>query len=117
MDFAWDNKEEDLRAEIRAFLDEHLSPELEDHLYRTGVSHDESFARAMGDKNWIGADWARAGFEPLDVFGVHVLTDELTKVDAPIYLVSTSMMVARVIKAVGSEELPRKSCPGSYAVR
>ena len=59
----------------------------------------------MGAKNWIGADWARDGFEPLDAFGVHVLTDELTKADAPIYLVSTSMMVARVIRAVGCEEL------------
>ncbi len=111
MDFAWDEKEETLRAEIRAFLGEHLSAGLEDRLYRTGVSHDESFARAMGAKNWIGADWARDGFEPLDVFGVHVLTDELTKVDAPVYLVSTSMMVARVIKAVGNEELQSDVLP------
>ena len=111
MDFAWDEKEEDLRADIRAFLDEHLNSDLEDRLYRTGVSHDESFARAMGAKNWIGADWARDGFEPLDVFGVHVLTDELTKADAPVYLVSTSMMVARVIRAVGSEELQADILP------
>ena len=81
-------------------------------MYETGVSHDESFARAMGAKNWIGADWARDGFEPLDVFGVHVLTDELTKADAPVYLVSTSMMVARVIKAVGSDELQASVLPG-----
>ena len=71
----------------------------------------------MGAKNWIGPEWARDGFEPLDVFGVHVLTDELTKADAPIYLVSTSMMVARVIKAVGSDELRTRSCPGCSEAR
>ena len=112
MDFAWNKREEDLRADIQAFLGEHLSADLEDRVYETGVSHDESFARAMGAKNWIGADWARDGFEPLDVFGVHVLTDELTKADAPVYLVSTSMMVARVIKAVGSDELQASVLPG-----
>jgi alkylation response protein AidB-like acyl-CoA dehydrogenase len=111
MDFAWGKREEDLRTDIRAFLDEQLSSDLEDSLYRTGVSHDESFARAMGARNWIGADWARDGFEPLDVFGVHVLTNELTKADAPVYLVSTSMMVARVIRAVGSAELQADILP------
>jgi alkylation response protein AidB-like acyl-CoA dehydrogenase len=111
MDFAWDDEAEALRAEIRAFLEEHLSADLEDRMYRTGVSHDESFALAMGAKNWIGPEWARDGFEPLDAFGVHVLTDELTKADAPVYLVSTSMMVARVIEAVGSEELQRDILP------
>jgi alkylation response protein AidB-like acyl-CoA dehydrogenase len=111
MDFAWDEEAETLRAEVRAFLDEHLSSDLEDRMYQTGVSHDESFARAMGAKNWIGPAWARDGFESLDAFGVHVLIDELTKADAPIYLVSTSMMVARVIKAVGSEELQAEILP------
>jgi alkylation response protein AidB-like acyl-CoA dehydrogenase len=105
MDFAWDETAENLRAEVRAFLEEHLSADLEDRMYRTGVSHDESFARAMGARNWIGPAWPREGFEVLDPFGVHVLIDELTKADAPIYLVSTSMMVARVIEAVGSEVL------------
>ena len=105
MDFAWDEASDALRAEVRAFLDEHLSSDLENRMYQTGVSHDESFARALGAKNWIGPEWAREGFEPFDAFGVHVLIDELTKADAPIYLTSTSMMVARVIEAVGSQEL------------
>ncbi len=115
MDFAWGDKEEALRADVRSFLDEHFSSELEDHQYRTGVSHDKDFGLALGARHWIGADWEREGFEPMDVFGVHVLTDELTKADAPIYLVSTSMMVARVIKAVGSAEMQRAILPGVVA--
>jgi alkylation response protein AidB-like acyl-CoA dehydrogenase len=111
MDFAWDDDAETLRAEVRDFLDEHLTADLEEHLYETGVSHDDAFARAMGAKNWIGADWDRDGFEPLNAFGVHILTHELTKADAPVYLVSTSMMVARVIRGVGSEELQTAILP------
>jgi alkylation response protein AidB-like acyl-CoA dehydrogenase len=111
MDFAWGDNEVALRAEVRSFLETHFSSELEERQYRTGVSHDDAFGLALGAKNWIGSDWEREGFEPLDAFGVHVLTDELTKADAPVYLVSTSMMVARVIRAVGSEELQRAILP------
>jgi alkylation response protein AidB-like acyl-CoA dehydrogenase len=111
VDFAWDDKAEALRTEVREFLHAHLTPDLEEELYESGVSHDDVFARAMGAKNWIGADWARDGFEPLDAFGVHILTHELTKADAPVYLVSTSMMVARVIRGVGSEELQATILP------
>jgi alkylation response protein AidB-like acyl-CoA dehydrogenase len=111
MDFAWGAREEVLRAEVRAFLDEHLTEELEDRIYTSGVSHDDGFARAMGERNWIAPDWAREGFEALDVFAVHVITDELTKADAPIYLVSTSMMVARVVAAVGSDALRSEILP------
>ena len=50
MDFAWDPEVEALRAEVRDFLAEHLTPELEERLYRSGVSHDDDFARALGER-------------------------------------------------------------------
>jgi alkylation response protein AidB-like acyl-CoA dehydrogenase len=111
MDFAWDPAHEALRAEVRLFLHEHLTPELAERLYRSGVSHDDDFARALGERNWIAPDWPRQGFDALDAFSAHVITDELTRVDAPIYAVSTSMMVARVIKAVGSDQLRQDVLP------
>jgi 3-oxocholest-4-en-26-oyl-CoA dehydrogenase alpha subunit len=111
MDFAWDAKDDRLRKEVRAFLQDHLTEELETRVYETGVSHDEAFARALGERNWIAPEWPREGFETLDAFGVHVLTEELTRADAPIYAVSTSMMVARVIQAVGSEEMQAEVLP------
>ena len=107
MDFAWDPVVEALRAEVREFLAEHLTPELEERLYRSGVSHDDEFVRALGARNWIAPEWSREGFEALDVPSVHAVLDELTKADAPMYAVGTSLMVARVIRAVGSAELPR----------
>jgi alkylation response protein AidB-like acyl-CoA dehydrogenase len=111
MDFAWDPEVEALRAEVRQFLDEHFTPELEEHLYRSGISHDDGFARALGARNWIAPEWSRAGFEALDVPAVHAVLDELTKADAPIYAVATSLMVARVIEAVGSAELRQAVVP------
>src|SRR5262245_8326758 len=99
MDFAWDEGAERLRAEGRTFLAENLTPELEDRMYATGVAHDEGFARAIGERNWIAPEWPREGYEPLGAEAVHVLSDELTQADAPIYATSTSMMVARVIRA------------------
>ena len=111
MDFAWTAREESLRAEVRAFLRDHLTEELEERLYTSGVSHDEAFTLGMGERNWIAPDWARDGYEALDVFAVHVIIDELTRADAPMVLIATSMMVARVIAAVGSQGLKEDIVP------
>ena len=105
MDFAWDAGEEALRADVRRFLEEHLTPELEERSYVSGVLHDQAFSRALGARNWIIPEWEREGFEALDPLAVLVLRNELTRVDAPTVLLATSGMVARVIRAVGSEEL------------
>ena len=115
MDFAWDATAEGLRKEVRVFLSQHLTPDLEERIYTTGVSHDGGFARALGERNWIAPEWPREGFEALDPFEVHVLTDELTRAEAPIVAISTSMMVAKVIRAVGSETLRSEILPGVVA--
>jgi len=111
MDFTRDAEAEAVRKEVRSFLDRHLTPELEERLYTSGVSHDEEFARALGERNWIAPEWPRDGFDALDAFCVHVVNEELTRADAPIYATSTSMMVVRVIEAVGSEWLRSEIVP------
>ncbi len=111
MDFAWDPEVEALRKEVQAFLAQHLPPGLEEELYLSGVAHGDDFARALGESNWIAPEWPRDGFEAMDPLSVHVLLEELTKADAPTIAVSTSMMVARVIAAVGSEELKADILP------
>src|SRR5207253_10894309 len=97
MDFAWDAETEALRAEVRAFLAANFTAELDDELYVSGTSHHDGFVRALGERNWIAPEWPREGYEPLGLSGVHVLTEELTRVDAPIIGSSTSTMVGRVI--------------------
>src|SRR4051794_26616332 len=111
MDFAWSAGTEALRQEVRDFLTEHLAPELEERLYTTGVSHDDDFARALGERNWIAPEWPREGYDVLDAEAAHVLEEELTRADAPVYAVSTSRMVASVIRAVGSAALRSEVVP------
>jgi len=111
MDFEWRDETLAFREEVRRFLGEHLPPEVEDRLYEAGLTHDDDFARALGERHWIAADWPREGYEVLGHEAMHVLEEELATTEAPYYGVSTSMMVARVIQAVGSEWLRSEIVP------
>jgi len=112
MDFEHDPATEAFREEVRAFLAEHLPPELEHRLYTTGAYHDDDFVRALAARNWIAPEWEREdGSVPLNHMQVHVLTEELTKAEAPIVASATSVMVARVIRAIGSDWLTELVVP------
>lgn len=115
MDFEWSETGERLRAEVRAFLAEHLPPEKEDALYESGDSHDADFARALGARGWIAPDQPRDGMEPLGVEGLHVLTEELTRAEAPFYATSTSEMVCSVIRHVGPRWMVEEILPAVHA--
>ncbi len=105
MDFSDDADTEALRHEVRAFLAEHLTPDLADHLYAAGMSHDDGFARALGERNWIAPEWRDDGGVALDPAHAHVIEEEFARAEAPYYAVSTSTMVGRVIAAAGPEEM------------
>ena len=111
MDFEWDVETESFREEVQRFLAQHLTPELEDRLYEQGATHDHDFAIALGERNWIAGDWPREGFDVLDGAQMHVLEEEFARTEAPYYAVSTSMMVAKVIRAVGSDWLRSEILP------
>jgi 3-oxocholest-4-en-26-oyl-CoA dehydrogenase alpha subunit len=112
MDFAWGDAAERLRAEVRSFLDLELTPEVEERAYRTGVAHDDEFARALAARGWLAPEWDRGdGMPSLSPYEVHVLTEELTKADAPIYAITTTMMVASVIRAAGRDDVKDEILP------
>jgi alkylation response protein AidB-like acyl-CoA dehydrogenase len=68
--------------------------------------------RRLAEQGWVGADWEREdGHEPLGPFEAHILEDELTKAEAPIIAISTTEMVASVIRAVGTDELKAEIIP------
>jgi alkylation response protein AidB-like acyl-CoA dehydrogenase len=101
-----------VREQAREFLRRELTPELDERVYREGVSHDATFVRRLAERGWVAPDWERDdGTRPLGPYEIHGLTDELTKAEAPIYAISTTDMVARVIRAVGSEELQAEVLP------
>jgi 3-oxocholest-4-en-26-oyl-CoA dehydrogenase alpha subunit len=115
MDFSFGEAAESLRDEVKAFLCRELPPELDEQFYRSGISHDDGFARALAARGWIGANWEPddrdEAARQLDPYELHVLTDELTQAEAPIYATTTSVMVARLIAAVGPEEMKAEILP------
>lgn len=114
MDFAWSPRAEQLRQEVAEFLAQHLPPELEDRMYESGVMHDDGFVRALAERDWIvpGRDPDGAAAD-LDADAIHVLTDALTRADAPFYALSTTTMVANVIEHVGSPFLKETIVPAA----
>jgi alkylation response protein AidB-like acyl-CoA dehydrogenase len=113
MDFDLEAETGTFRDEVRAFLAEVITPDVEDRVYRTGVSHDDEFVRRMAERGWLGPSWEGIdGEPPLDVYRYAVLEEELNRIEAPFYLMSTTEMVANVIRAVGTDELKDAVLPG-----
>ena len=71
MDFRLGETSGEFRAEVVAFLDEHMTPELEERVYRTGVSHDEAFTRALVERGWYAPGWpveyGGGGLDPIEM--------------------------------------------------
>ena len=116
MDFRLGEKSEVLRKEAREFLSEVLTPEVLEHCHRTGVQHDEGFAKAMRDKGWLAPGWpveyGGQGRDPLECLA---LSEEMGRASAPTYGLGTTMMIAWVIQEVGTEEQKREILPKALA--
>jgi alkylation response protein AidB-like acyl-CoA dehydrogenase len=116
MEFRLGASSEARRAEVRSFLDEHMSLELEERGYRTGVSHDDAFTRALVARGWLAPSWpAEFGGQGLDPEEMVAVGEELRLADAPMYGIGTTMMVAAVIQAVGTDGQKSEIIPKALA--
>jgi alkylation response protein AidB-like acyl-CoA dehydrogenase len=116
MDFRLGDDTEAFRAEVREFLDEHMTHELEERTYRTGVSHDDEFTHALKARGWLAPGWpvelGGGGLDPIEMLTLH---EELRLVDAPTYGIGTTMMVAAVIREVGTDAQKAAIIPRALA--
>ena len=75
MDFRLGGESDEFRLEVREFLDEHMTPELEERMYRTGVSNDEGFTRALAEQGWLAPGWpvelGGQGRDPVEMLTLH----------------------------------------------
>jgi 3-oxocholest-4-en-26-oyl-CoA dehydrogenase alpha subunit len=103
MHFQLDPQAAAFRDEVRAHLDEVMTPDLEEHLYRSGVGHDDDFARGLVDKGFFAPDWpSDLGGQQRTGFEVQVLKEEMMRADAPVTLSETSRMVASIVNEIGT---------------
>lgn len=112
MDFRLGPAAEALREDVRAFLDEVVTPEIEEQVYRSGTSYDTGFNAGLVERGWFApslpVEHGGAGQDPVEVL---VLTEEQQRYDAPTYANGTSVMVAKVLVEAGTEEMKRDVVP------
>jgi alkylation response protein AidB-like acyl-CoA dehydrogenase len=106
---------EAFRAEVRDFLQEHLSPELAERS-RAGyyLSKDELFSwhQALWRRGWTGLNWPTEhggpGWSPMQKY---VFEDECAKAGAPILIMIGLNQVAALLIAFGNDAQQAKYLP------
>lgn len=114
MDFRLATGAEAFRDDVRAHLREALTPEVEERIYRSGVAHDDDFAKGLVDKGLFAPSWpAEYGGRNRGVWEDQVLREELMRADAPAYLSETTRMVASIIRQVGTPAMRDRILAGA----
>ncbi|HUJ65000.1 MAG TPA: acyl-CoA dehydrogenase family protein, partial [Acidimicrobiales bacterium] len=113
IDFDLGPETQELRAEVRSFLSEHLDPAIHERMEKTGTHHDRAFAEALGAKGWIASGWpvsegggGRSWLEQV------VISQELSAADAPTAGIGTTMLVANTLRIWGTPEQKEEVLPG-----
>lgn len=114
MHFQLDSDTATYREEVRAHLRRVLTPAFEERIYRSGVSHDDDFARGLVDEGYFAPSWpTEFGGQNRRGWDEQVLREELMWADAPMYLSETTRMVASIIRAVGTPEMKDRILGGA----
>ena len=105
MDFRLGETSELFRQEARAFLDEVFTDEMREEMHRTGVHHSWDFHRSLAERGWLAPGWpveyGGQGRDPLEMLA---FMEEFHRAGAPTYAVGTTLMVAGIIRHVGTDE-------------
>ena len=116
MDLAFTPDEQQFRAEIRAWVADHLPPEVAHkvhnalHLTREDM---QGWARILGRKGWLGHAWPKEfGGPGWNSVQRHLFEEECARAGAPRVAPFGPVMVAPVIMAFGNAEQQRRFLPG-----
>ena len=114
MDFRLDGNAEAFRNGVRDHLRKVLTPEFEERIYRSGVAHDDDFAKGLVDSGYFAPSWpSEFGGQNRGAWDEQVLREELMRTDAPVYLSETTRMVAAIIREVGSPAMRDRILQGA----
>lgn len=114
MHFQLDTETETYRDGLRAHLHDVLTPEFEERIYRSGVAHDDEFAKSLVDKGYFAPAWpVEFGGQGRNAWDDQVVKEELMRYDAPVYLSETTRMVAAIIREIGTPFLKDRILTGA----
>lgn len=104
MDFRFDPATEAFRAEVRAFIAEHLTPEVVERAYATGTMHDWGFHKALCERGYLAAGWpVEVGGLGRDAVDQTLLMQELYGAEAPIDGLNIAAMVGATLLVCGTD--------------
>ena len=116
MDFRLGERSDAFRDEVRAFLREHFRPEMVERAHDTGTSHNWEFHRALGAQGWIAASWPEEyGGQGRDPMEMTAMRDELRLAGVPTDGLGQTIMIARTLRAVGTDEQKQRFIPPALA--
>ncbi|WIM89682.1 acyl-CoA dehydrogenase family protein [Candidatus Mycobacterium wuenschmannii] len=102
------------RDGFRAHLNDVLTPEFEERVYRSGVSHDEEFAKGLVTKGYFAPGWpVELGGQDRNLWDNQIVKEELMRFDAPVYLSETTRMVASIIREIGTPAMKDRILTGA----
>jgi len=114
MHFQLDRDTTAYRQGVRDHLRKVMTPEFEERIYRSGVSHDDEFAKGLVDEGYFAPSWPiEFGGQNRGGWDEQVLREELMWADAPMYLSETTRMVASIIRAVGTPAMKARILGGA----
>jgi hypothetical protein len=116
MNLNFTDEELAFRAEIRAWVREHLPADISHkvhHALRLSREDMQRWARILGRKGWLGWNWpARFGGPGWNAVQRHLFEEECALAGAPRVVPFGPVMVAPVIMAFGSPEQQERFLPG-----
>jgi alkylation response protein AidB-like acyl-CoA dehydrogenase len=116
MNLDFTDDERALREEVRAWVREHLPPEISHkvhHGLRLTRDDQQRWARILGRRGWHGWGWPREfGGPGWNVVQRHLFEEECALAGAPRVVPFGPVMVAPVLMAFGTPEQQRRFLPG-----
>ena len=91
-----------------------MTTEFEEQIYRSGVAHDDDFAKGLVDNGYFAPGWpTEFGGQNRKAWDEQVLREELMRADAPMYLSETTRMVASIIRRIGTPAMKDRILGGA----
>jgi alkylation response protein AidB-like acyl-CoA dehydrogenase len=104
MDFTFSEQAERFRAELRSFIEEHMTAEVSEQVHDTGTVHDWGLHRALAERGWLDR-------LSLDSDQYAVLVEEIARAGVPADGWGTSELVGHTLQAAGTDAQKRDVVP------